>query len=107
MLRELQQQLKELWTGETYTKEFQESPTTHKDFQHALLHVAKASGKLAALVEDLDHVRREGLPLEEVRKYLADLIICSLRMGNTTPGGEIDLEKAVIERIESKMGPVR
>lgn len=105
MLRDIQDQLKLLWTGERYSREFLESAVVHKDFNHALLHVAKATGKLAAITEELDHdpqfasrfSRRDG------RKFVADLIICAVRMANTMPGGEIDVTEAVIERIKEKM----
>ncbi len=86
-MRKLQERLKVLWTGETYTRDFQDSGAQHKDFQHALMHVVKASGKLAALVEDQDHEGREEFSQATARKYLSDVIICALRMGNTVPGG--------------------
>ena len=37
-------------------------------------------------------------------KYVADLVICALRIANTFPGGVIDLQKAVQDRIEGKNG---
>lgn len=74
---------------------------THKDFAHALLHIQKAAGKLAAVVDDAEHGGSEFKP-EEVDSYVADLVICALRMANTCPGRVIDLEAAVIERIEKK-----
>lgn len=88
------------WTVH-YHKDFRSSPMTHKDFSHALLHVHKAAGKLAAIVNDAEHAGSE-FKSEEVDPYVADLVICALRMANTCPGRVIDLEAAVISRIEKK-----
>jgi hypothetical protein len=74
---------------------------THKDFAHALLHVQKASGKLASAVNDAEHGGSE-FPPEEVDRYVADLVVCALRMANTCPGRTIDLQRAVEDRIEGK-----
>lgn len=97
-IRQLQSKLP--WTTH-YHRDFRSSPMTHKDFAHALLHVHKAAGKLAAVINDAEHGGSEFKP-EEVDPYIADLVICSLRMANTCPGRIIDLEAAVIERIEKK-----
>ena len=99
-IRELQTQLP--WTVH-YHHDFRASPMSHKDFGHALLHVFKAAGKLAAVVNDAEHAGSEFKP-EEVDPFIADLVICALRMANTCPGRTIDLEAAVIERIENKNG---
>jgi|SRR6185436_13048295 len=93
-------QVKLPWTVH-YHRDFRASPMTHKDFGHALLHVTKAAGKLAALVNDAEHGGCEFKP-EETDKYIADLVICALRMANTCPGRTIDLEAAVIARIKEK-----
>ncbi len=90
--------------GIEYSEAFQQSPSPFKDFQHALLHVTKAGGKLAAIVEDADHGRPNLFPKQDVEKYLADLVICAMRMANTNPTGKIDLQRAVIDRLESKNG---
>lgn len=97
-IKDLQCQLP--WTTH-YHHDFRSSPIAHKDFGHALLHVHKAAGKLAAVVDDAEHGGSEFKP-EEVDKYIADLVICALRMANVCPGRIIDLEAAIIERIESK-----
>lgn len=97
-LRELQTQLP--WTVH-YHRDFRSSPMTHKDFAHALLHVTKATGKLAAVVNDAEHGGSEFLP-EEVDRFVADLVVCALRMANTCPGRTIDLQRAVEDRIELK-----
>lgn len=105
MIRFLQEQLPQLWTNEAYSKEFNAIPSQHKDFQHALLHIMKTTGKLASMVEEVDHMRCTlYFPKELAEKYLADLVICALRMAIKNPTGEIDLEKAVFDRIEEKMG---
>lgn len=97
-IRELQTQLP--WTVH-YHRDFRSSPMTHKDFAHALLHVQKASGKLASVVNDAEHKGSEFTP-DEVDRYVADLVVCALRMANTCPGRTIDLQRAVEERIENK-----
>jgi hypothetical protein len=97
-IRELQTQLP--WTVH-YHHDFRASPMSHKDFGHALLHVQKAAGKLSAVVNDAEHGGSEFKP-EEVDRYIADLVVCALRMANTCPGRTIDLQSAVESRIESK-----
>lgn len=99
-IRELQTQLP--WTIH-YSRDFRASPMSHKDFGHALLHVQKAAGKLAALVNDAEHGGSLFLP-EDTDKYIADLVVCALRMANTCPGRTIDLQRAVENRIETKNG---
>lgn len=97
-LRELQTQIP--WTTH-YHHDFRASPMAHKDFAHALLHVTKALGKLAAVVNDAEHGGSAFTP-EEVDRFVADLVVCALRMANTCPGRTIDLQRAVVDRIESK-----
>lgn len=101
-IRELQTSLP--WTGH-YHRDFRATPMTHKDFAHALLHVHKAGGKLAAMVNDAEHggVDWTGPAVrEEAAKYIADLVVCALRMATTCPEGQIDLQSAVEDRITSK-----
>jgi hypothetical protein len=101
-LRELQTNLP--WTIR-YSRDFRSSPTTHKDFAHALHHVSKAAGKLHALADDMDHDREvadDSTLRERHAKYIADLVVCALRLANTFPGGVVDLERAVVDRIETK-----
>jgi hypothetical protein len=74
---------------------------SHKDFGHALLHVQKAAGKLAAVVNDAEHGGSEFKP-EEVDRFVADLVVCALRMANTCPNRCIDLQRAVEDRIQQK-----
>lgn len=97
-IRQLQTQLP--WTVH-YHHDFRASPMAHKDFGHALLHVTKACGKLAAVVNAAEHGGSEFRP-EEVDRFVADLVVCALRMANTCPGRTIDLQRAVEERIENK-----
>ncbi len=99
-IRELQTKLP--WTIH-YHRDFRASPMAHKDFAHELLHVQKACGKLAAVVNDAEHAGSE-FKADEVDCYVADLVVCALRMANTCPGRTIDLQKAVVDRIEGKNG---
>lgn len=101
-IRELQSSLP--WTAH-YHRDFRSNPQTHKDFGHALLHVLKAAGKLAAIVDDAEHGGydwADPAKRADVEKYVADMVICALRMANTCPDGVIDLQRAVDERLTSK-----
>jgi hypothetical protein len=101
-IRELQTSLP--WTIR-YSRDYRASPTTHKDFAHALLHVGKAAGKLMALADDMDHDREvadDPTLRERHAKYVADLVVCALRAANVFPGGVIDLQAAVEARIHAK-----
>lgn len=101
-LRELQTSLP--WSIR-YSTDFRSSPVSHKDFAHALHHVSKAAGKLHGLADDMDHDRSVADTADlraQYGKYIADLVVCALRMANTSPGGVVDLQKAVQARIEDK-----
>jgi hypothetical protein len=105
-LQFLQTMLPGLWTQDLYSKEFQARSSPYKDFQHALLHEGKAINHLNEMVEEADHLDDPlpCFPKEAVEKYVADLVICALRLAIKNPSGEIDLKEAVIRRIERKMG---
>lgn len=100
-LREIQSQLP--WTVR-YSQDFRSNPQTHKDFTHAILHTQKALGKLSALADDMDHDRQvaDSVDASDYGKYVADLVVCALRMANEFPGQKIDLQHEVIKRIETK-----
>lgn len=101
-IRELQSSLP--WTAH-YHRDFRSSPQTHKDFGHALLHVHKAGGKLAAIIDDAEHAGydwADPAKRSDVEKYVADLVICALRLANTCPDGVIDLQRAVEQRLLAK-----
>lgn len=103
-LREFQTNLP--WTIR-YSTDFRSSPLAHKDFAHALHHVSKAAGKLHGVADDMDHDRAladDPTLREQYGKYVADLVVCALRLANTFPGGVLDLQRAVHERIEGKNG---
>lgn len=103
MLKVLLEELPKLWTDELYSDEFRASPSRYKDFDHALKHLRKAAQALENMTEEADH---GGQPFKtsEVEKYLADLVICTVRLALKTPNGGVDIEKAIIERIQTKMG---
>jgi hypothetical protein len=101
-LREFQTSLP--WTVR-FSRDFRASPMAHKDFAHTLHHVSKAAGRLHGLADDMDHNRDiadQPQLRAEYGRYVADLVICALRLANTFPGGVLDLQKAVHERIEGK-----
>ena len=104
-IRDLQRRLP--WTVK-YSKDFRNNPQGHKDFAHALTHVIKAAGKLAEIVDNLDH-NKEPNAFGDLEQYVSDLVVCALRMANTAPDWEnqvrpFDLQGAVIKRIETKNG---
>jgi hypothetical protein len=68
---------------------------------HAVLHATKSVGRIASMVEEMDHTGKvfNGHRLPD---YVADLVVCAIRICNTAPGGRIDLYTALVERIESK-----
>lgn len=103
MLRFLQNELPRIWTDELYSEEFKASRPKTRDFQHTLLHVMKTVGKLATMVEEVDH-GNASFDYKEVEKYLADVVICTIRLAIKNPSGTIDLEQAIFDRIEKKMG---
>lgn len=97
----LQAELPRIWTDERYSGQFRAYSASYRDFDHALKHVTKALGKLTSATEEADH-GNERFHKEEVGKYLADLVICSVRAAVKAPCGGIDLERAVIDRINEK-----
>lgn len=106
MLKLLQEKLPGVWTQDRYSKQFRESTSPYKDFQHAHLHLTKATNKLLEMIEQADHSDDPITQFKkgDVAKYIADLVICATRLALTNPSGPIDLEAAIAERFESKMG---
>jgi len=102
-VQRLQEGLKKLWTNELYSEKFNKSPLVYKDFDHALKHVLKAGVRLLEMVEEADHGGSH-FEIPAVEKYVADLVICAVRLANVAPNGALDLEKIVFDRIERKMG---
>ena len=105
MLKLLQQELPKLWTDELYSEQFRASPSKYKDFDHALKHILKATTALICRTEEVDHSGNLlDFPIDDAKKYIADIVISAVRLALTNPNGEIDLEQAVLDRIERKMG---
>ena len=98
-LKELQEHVRIGWTNASYSREFNQSGLPHKDFGHALLHVVKAAGKLAAIVDDADHGKPCG---DDVGKYVADLVIIAARAANCAG---ISLDDIVGTRLALKVPP--
>ena len=85
-------------------------------FDHVLGHIHKAAGKLDGLSGDADHVQAGRPPVERglaflaaeemngktAAVYIADLIICAAKLAALCPSGEVDLEKAIADRIAEK-----
>jgi len=105
------------WGSHTYSEHFKADPRPHKHMAHAVQHLAKHTGQLAAVLDDLDHAvgtMEPAAPLSvtrmETQKRVADVIICALRVANqwalVDPDGPIDAAAAVLARMDSKkMGP--
>lgn len=101
-LSEIQEELHRTWTLESYSDEFKAGKLPYRDFDHSLKHVMKATGKLVAIVEEADHGHESSFSTQKVANYLADLVICAIRMASKHPYGEIDIETAVMARIREK-----
>lgn len=105
MLRELQRVVAQSWNESTYSPAFRASAVPHKNFQHAFLHVVKVLGKFAPMIDDADHTGDVSVfKYKDLRKYVADLVICAARMANTAPDGPFNLADAVQARTVEKMG---
>jgi hypothetical protein len=100
-LSEIQRELEKTWTMESYSDAFKAGKLPYRDFDHSLKHIMKATGKLVTMVEEADH-GHESFPAKKVSNYLADLIICAVRMASKYPYGEIDIDSAVMARIREK-----
>lgn len=89
-----------------YTVEFMESQQIegHRNAIHDILHVMKGLGRLAGVCEKIDHGKPMGMSREEFADNLTDLVICALHMATNNPLGYIDLEQAVISKIEQRNG---
>ncbi len=90
-----------------YSKEFRANTQTQKDFTHTLLHISKAHGKLCGAMEDADHhsaLLDDPEFQTKFKGYVADYVICALRLANVFPGGPINLAEAVETRLELKNG---
>jgi len=77
------------------------NPSSDNQRLHAILHIHKAAGKLSAILENEGHGGdRPGEPtIADEWKYLADLVICAIRMPQQDG---IDLESAVLARQQQR-----
>jgi hypothetical protein len=90
-LKKLQEEVNVRW-------ENQESNPCHgSDPNHALIHMTKALGKVAAALNDAEHQDR-AIRSDEIDKYLADLVICAARFANDV----VDLDAACTSRLAEK-----
>lgn len=101
----LQREIAARWGSSEYGPAYLGRQDPQRDAHHALLHVTKASGKVAAALDYLDHatdVYEETKRGEDPSAYLADLVICAARIAETWPGARIDLGAAVAARLAAK-----
>ena len=99
-IRDLQEHLP--WGAHNYSERFRAYDAPHRDYAHAFLHVQKALGKLTEALDTADHVENVRAAFEAqppARKYIADLIICAIRLASTCPEGPINIHEALMERI--------
>lgn len=92
------------WDVERYGDEYQENPATMKHVEHALLHVIKATGKIAAIVEHIDHMDDIDVVPADVEgydKYVADILICAVRLACVGPE-PTNLAGVVHKRMQEK-----
>lgn len=88
-IRFLQQEVNRRWSDQVG------NPCHLSDPTHALVHLTKALGKVAAAINDAEHEGRAVSP--EVGKYLADLVICTARVAPN-----VDLATACADRLLEK-----
>ena len=67
--------------------------------EHAVIHVMKSLGRIAAKINEAEHGGFDWEKDTDVPKWIADLVVNALRMANTRPGGIVDLQRAVQDRI--------
>lgn len=106
MLKRLRDALVKVWTLDSYGKTFQKYPVSYRDFDHTLKHVDKARAKLSMMTEEADHFDGMEFDKAEIEKYIADIIISTVRLAEVAPCGPIDIDKAVYKRMVTKMGVV-
>lgn len=105
MLRKLAGILKKVWTLDEYSPQFRKDKCGYRDFRHTVAHLFKAVGRLNEMVEASDHRGdTDAFDSADVRKYLADIVICAVRCSIVAPKEEIDVEGAVYARMKEKMG---
>lgn len=108
-LHVVQGEIARRWGSSAYGPAYLARQDPQRDAHHALLHITKASGKLAGALDDMDHasdVETRGVVLRnDAAKYLADLVICAARIAETWPGARIDIAAAVAGRLATKFPP--
>lgn len=96
----LQDEVRRIWTSDTYADKFNRARALglrHIDCTHATLHISKAAGKIASIVEPADH--GGNIDKLALAQALADLLICSARLANEAPEGPIDLSASTMTRL--------
>lgn len=99
-LKSLQQTIQRAWGSNTYTAAFEAGPP-HRHLGHAVHHAMVALGRVAKVVDELDHGVMSTFAPE--RRFVADLVILALRIAALYPGG-MDLEAEVRARVLEKFG---
>ena len=100
-IKDIQNQLP--WTV-PYSESYQEGAQSYSDMQHALIHIMKSAGILAGMIDKADHGEPVPFDAQIIKDRTSDFVMCAMRIANRCPVGAFDLEKAVIERIESVNG---
>lgn len=94
-LKKLQQEVNKRWGSQ------ESNPCHGTDPNHALVHMVKALGMIGSALNDAEHEERAPRA-EEVKKYLADLVILAARFSHEI----VDLDEACVERLQEKF-PVK
>lgn len=98
-LRQLQAVLP--WTV-PYSDKLESSGEPHRYVLHCLAHLQKSIGKIADACEASDHDVFYQWP--DIRKHVASLVMCALRIANVCPSGKFDLADALAEAMNGKNG---
>jgi hypothetical protein len=91
-LADLQEKVARIWLDDDYR-----SGTKHD--HHAMLHIFKAGGKLAAMLEAIEHKGGDFVGGADDVRFLADVVICAARLAERWPGGPVSLDTAVDLRL--------
>lgn len=99
-IREFQADLP--WGLHDYSAAFRARTDPQRDAGHALVHITKAAGKLAAALDRLDHTDFPEAMAEQLRddaaRALADLYICTTQVAKRWPARAIEMADAVAAR---------
>lgn len=100
-LADVQREIQARWGSSTYGEDFLARKDPQRNAHHAHLHITKALGKIASMLDDLDHGSETDNTVA-MENALADVVICASRVASSWPTGALNLADAVLRRIIDK-----